>query len=54
LLPAPVLLLLLLLLLCSYRFNARASNRGWRLDYFLVRMGTFSHVTVHLVFLVKL
>jgi exonuclease III len=35
LLPA---LLLLLLLLCSYRFNARASNRGWRLDYFLVRV----------------
>jgi hypothetical protein len=44
LLPALLLLLLLLLLLCSYRFNARASNRGWRLDYFLVRLITYSQL----------
>jgi exodeoxyribonuclease-3 len=28
----------------SYRFNARASGKGWRLDYFLVRRGLLGRV----------
>jgi hypothetical protein len=38
----------------SYRFNARATNRGWRLDHFLVREGwaeswAWSGVQTHVV-----
>ena len=28
----------------NYRFNTRASNKGWRLDYFLVRLMLISEL----------